>query len=98
MPTYTFTGKNLKGASVQGERTADSKVALTQMLRKEQIVPQVIKEKVTQAKGKAAKGSVGAKDLMIFFKQFSVMIDAGLPLVQCLEIMGANRRTSISRW
>ena len=53
MPTYTFTGKNMKGAKVTGERTADSKVALTQLLRKEQIIPQVIKEKVKEAAGKA---------------------------------------------
>ena len=51
MPTYTFTGKNLKGAKVTGERNADSKVALTQLLRKEQIIPQVIKEKVKEASG-----------------------------------------------
>jgi type IV pilus assembly protein PilC len=91
MPTYTFSGKNTKGATVSGERSADSKVALTQLLRKEQIIPQVIKEKVKDGSSKAGRGSVGAKELAIFFKQFSVMIDAGLPLVQCLEIMGANQ-------
>src|ERR1022692_2883135 len=91
MPTYTFTGKNTKGATVSGERAADSKVALTQMLRKEQIIPQVIKEKAKEQSSKLGRGSVGAKELAIFFKQFSVMIDAGLPLVQCLEIMGANQ-------
>jgi type IV pilus assembly protein PilC len=89
MPTYTYTGKNAKGAKVTGERAADSKVQLTQLLRREQIIPQVIKEK-TEVK-KTMKGSVPAKELGIFFKQFSVMIDAGLPLVQCLEIMGANQ-------
>jgi type IV pilus assembly protein PilC len=89
MPTYTFTGQNAKGAKVTGERSADSKVQLTQMLRREQIVPQVIKEKAEVKK--VVRGSVPAKDLCIFFKQFSVMIDAGLPLVQCLEIMGNNQ-------
>src|ERR1035438_4025423 len=89
MPTYTYTGKNAKGAKVTGELRAESKVQLTQLLRKEQIVPQVIKEKVEVKK--TVKGSVPAKDLGIFFKQFSVMIDAGLPLVQCLEIMGNNQ-------
>jgi type IV pilus assembly protein PilC len=89
MPTYTYTGKNAKGAKVTGERSAESKVQLTQLLRKEQIVPQVIKEKADVKK--VVKGSVPAKELGIFFKQFSVMIDAGLPLVQCLEIMGNNQ-------
>ena len=36
-------------------------------------------------------GKVGTKDIAIFFRQFSVMIDAGLPLVQCLEILAANQ-------
>jgi type IV pilus assembly protein PilC len=89
MPTYTYTGQNAKGVKVTGERAADNKVQLTQLLRKEQIVPQVIKEKVEVKK--TVKGSVPAKELGIFFKQFSVMIDAGLPLVQCLEIMGSNQ-------
>ncbi|SRR5579871_23763 len=89
MPTYTYTGKNAKGAKVTGELSAESKVQLTQLLRKEQIIPQVIKEKVEVKK--TVKGSVPPKELAIFFKQFSVMIDAGLPLVQCLEIMGNNQ-------
>jgi len=92
MPVYTFSGKDAKGSKISGERTADNKVALAALLRKERITATLIKEKGKEfAVPKTAKGSVAAKDLAIFFKQFSVMIDAGLPLVQCLEILGANQ-------
>lgn len=92
MPVYTFTGKSRTGAKVAGERTAENKAQLAAILRREQITPMVIKEKGKEfAVPKAAKGKVATKDLAIFFKQFSVMIDAGLPLVQCLEILGGNQ-------
>ncbi len=92
MPVYTFTGKNRTGAQVKGERTAENKAQLAAILRREQITPMVIKEKGKEfVVPKAPKGSVNAKELAIFFKQFSVMIDAGLPLVQCLEILGSNQ-------
>src|SRR5258706_14010838 len=92
MPVFTFSGKDAKGGKVSGERTADNKVAMAAQLRKERITATLIKEKGKEfAVPKHAKGSVAAKDLAIFFKQFSVMIDAGLPLVQCLEIMGNNQ-------
>jgi type IV pilus assembly protein PilC len=92
MPVYTFTGKDAKGSKVSGERSADNKGAMAALLRKERITVTLIKEKGKEfAVPKAAKGSVAAKDLAIFFKQFSVMIDAGLPLVQCMEILGANQ-------
>jgi type IV pilus assembly protein PilC len=92
MPVYVFTGKSRTGAKVQGERQAETKAALTAVLRREQITTTSIKEKGKEfAVPKVAKGKVTAKELGIFFRQFSVMIDAGLPLVQCLEILGANQ-------
>src|SRR5512132_605577 len=92
MPVFTFSGKDAKGGKISGERTADNKVAMAALLRKERITATLIKEKGKEfAVPKHAKGSVAAKDLAIFFKQFSVMIDAGLPLVQCLEILGGNQ-------
>jgi type IV pilus assembly protein PilC len=93
MPVFTFTGKDAQGASIKGERVAENKQVLAAALRKERITPGAIKEKgkefalPTFGKG----GKVPTKDIAIFFRQFSVMIDAGLPLVQCLEILGANQ-------
>src|SRR5262249_58189763 len=61
-------------------------------LRKERLTPGAIREKGKEfAMPTFGSGKVGTKDIAIFFRQFSVMIDAGLPLVQCLEILAANQ-------
>src|SRR5947209_3705976 len=93
MPVYTFTGKSASGEKISGERTAESKAAMQSALRRERItVTGAIKEKGKEfALPKLGGGSVAAKEIAIFFRQFSVMIDAGLPLVQCLEILAANQ-------
>ena len=97
MPTFAYTGRTRSGQTVTGEQTADSADAAVAALRREQ----VLVTKISQAKGKAdapaGKEKVGktgkkasAKSLAVFTRQFSVMIDAGLPLVQCLEILGTQ--------
>src|SRR5436190_16257073 len=92
MPVFTFTGKDASGASVKGERVAENKQVLKAQLQKERISAGVIKEKGKEfVLPSFGGGSVPTKDIAIFFRQFSVMIDAGLPLVQCLEILGANQ-------
>src|SRR5437660_11409450 len=92
MPVFTFTGTDSQGKRIAGERLADSKAAVTMQLRRERITPGAIKEKGKEfALPKLGTGKVPIKDLAIFFRQFSVMIDAGLPLVQCLEILAANQ-------
>src|SRR5687768_14773193 len=94
MPTFAYSGRTRGGQNVTGERVADSMDAAVAGLRREQImVTRIDAAKAAKiaaaAKPKAAKGkSVPAKNLAIFVRQFSVMIDAGLPLVQCLEILG----------
>jgi type IV pilus assembly protein PilC len=93
MPVYTFSGKSASGEKISGERTAESKAAMQSALRRERITATgAIKEKGKEfALPKLGGGKVGAKEIAIFFRQFSVMIDAGLPLVQCLEILAANQ-------
>src|SRR3954447_10978984 len=93
MPVYTFSGKSASGEKIAGERTAESKAAMQAALRRERItVTGAIKEKGKEfALPKFGGGKVKAKEIAIFFRQFSVMIDAGLPLVQCLEILAANQ-------
>src|SRR5438045_7685680 len=95
MPTFAYAGRTRAGATVSGERSADTMDAAVAALRKEQI--QVTR--ITPAKAKAAAvkpgagrlgKSVAAKNLAVFTRQFSVMIDAGLPLVQCLDILGTQ--------
>ena len=92
MPVFTFSGKNASGAKVSGERVAANKQALATQLRREQIATPTIREKGKEfAMPTFGSGKVKVKEIAIFFRQFSVMIDAGLPLVQCLEILGANQ-------
>jgi type IV pilus assembly protein PilC len=92
MPVFTFSGKTAAGEKVQGERIASTKDGLASQLRKEHITPGSIREKGKEfSMPTFGSSKVKVKDVAVFFRQFSVMIDAGLPLVQCLEILGANQ-------
>ncbi len=91
MPAYVFKGKTRSGAATSGERTADSKDAVIAMLRREQILVTSVKEKGKEIALPKFGGGIKPKDVAIFTRQFSVMIDAGLPLVQCLEILGTQQ-------
>jgi len=95
MPVYTFSGKNQAGEKVNGERTAANKQVLANQLRREQIAAPTIREKGKEfALPLFGSSKIKTKDIAIFFRQFSVMIDAGLPLVQCLEILAANQENA----
>ena len=95
MPVYTFSGKNAAGEKISGERNAANKQVLAMQLRREQIAAPTIREKGKEfALPFFGSGKVKTKDIAIFFRQFSVMIDAGLPLVQCLEILAANQENA----
>ena len=90
MATFAYNGRTRQGQTVSGERIAETMDGAVAALRREQILVTQISP-VKEAPAKAAKLSgkrVKAKNLAIFTRQFSVMIDAGLPLVQCLEILG----------
>src|SRR3989440_6121180 len=92
MPVFTFSGKTASGEKVQGERVASTKDGLASQLRKERITPGSIREKGKEfSLPTFGSGKVKVKEVAVFFRQFSVMIDAGLPLVQCLEILAANQ-------
>ena len=92
MPVFTFSGKDASGQKITGERMAANKQSLAQALRRERITPGAIREKGKEfSMPTFGSGKVATKDIAIFFRQFSVMIDAGLPLVQCLEILAANQ-------
>jgi type IV pilus assembly protein PilC len=94
MPNFAFAGRTRAGQIVSGERFADSIDAAATALRREQIiVTRIAPAKVAKAEPKK-KGTTGkrvsTKNLAVFTRQFSVMIDAGLPLVQCLDILGSQ--------
>ena len=92
MAVFTFSGKDASGQKVSGERNAPNKQMLATQLRREQITAGSIREKGKEfSMPTFGTSKVRTKDIAIFFRQFSVMIDAGLPLVQCLEILAANQ-------
>jgi type IV pilus assembly protein PilC len=92
MPVFTFSGKDASGQKISGERMAPNKQSLAQALRRERITPGAIREKGKEfSMPTFGSGKVAVKDIAVFFRQFSVMIDAGLPLVQCLEILASNQ-------
>jgi type IV pilus assembly protein PilC len=93
MPTFAFSGRTRGGETISGERAGDTMDAVVSALRREQILV----TRITPSKAGGASASTpkklkskapAAKNLAVFTRQFSVMIDAGLPLVQCLEILG----------
>jgi type IV pilus assembly protein PilC len=92
MPVFTYRGTNKTGATVQGERTAGTKAEVKATLAREQINVSKLSEKGKEFNIPSFGGSgVNSKELAIFTRQFSVMIDAGLPLVQCLEILAGQQ-------
>src|SRR5205814_9200918 len=94
MPTYVFKGRNRLNEVVMGERVADNRDALRQVLRREQVTLTSVKEKGREIgiPKLAGRKKVKSKDLAIFTRQFSVMIDAGLPMVQCLDILSQQQQ------
>jgi type IV pilus assembly protein PilC len=90
MATFAYSGRSRAGQSVAGERIAETMEAAVSALRREQIqVTQIKPVKAKPAPKVKAKGP-SSKDLAVFTRQFSVMIGAGLPLVQCLDILGTQ--------
>jgi len=91
MPVFTYKGTNRAGTSVAGEMSASNKTELQSLLRRQQITATRVSEKGKEFNLPTFGGGVNSKELAIFTRQFSVMIDAGLPLVQCLEILASQQ-------
>src|SRR4051795_11629790 len=96
MPTYAFKGRNRLNELVAGEKDAASQDELRALLRREQIIMTQASEKGREIAipklGRRKK--VKAKELAVFTRQFSVMIDAGLPLVQCIDILAEQQQSA----
>jgi type IV pilus assembly protein PilC len=91
MPDYKYQGTSRSGGSVSGVMTASSKTELASLLKRQQITATKMTEKGKEFNIPTFGGGVSPKELAIFTRQFSVMIDAGLPLVQCLEILAGQQ-------
>src|SRR5438034_9908032 len=94
MPTFVWEGKTAQGKVLKGEIEAPNLEAVFAVLRERRIrpVPTRVREKGTglekELKIPGLRGNVKPRDLSVFTRQFATMIDAGLPIVQCLSILG----------
>lgn len=91
MPTFEWKGRDRAGRAQGGVLVADSKEAVLAVLRRQQMVPIAVKEKGKEIALPRFRKGIDDKTLAVFTRQFSVMIDAGLPLVQCLQILGEQQ-------
>jgi type IV pilus assembly protein PilC len=91
MPNYAWEGKNRQGQTQKGKSQAASEAALTADLRRKGIIPSSIRPQSAMKFSFGGGGSVSSKDLVVFTRQFCTMIDAGLPLVQCLDILSRQQ-------
>ncbi|RMF77045.1 MAG: type II secretion system F family protein, partial [Acidobacteria bacterium] len=91
MATYTYKGRTRSGAAAEGTVEAQTRDEALAALRRQGVLNPVISEKGKEFALPKLRGGVSKKEIAVFTRQFSVMIDAGLPLVQCLEILGSQQ-------
>ena len=91
MPNFNWKGRTREGRAQEGVLVAETKDAAINALRKQQIIVTAVTEKGKEFALPKLGGGITRKEIAIFTRQFSVMIDAGLPLVQCLEILGSQQ-------
>ncbi len=89
MPVFQWVGKNAKGQVRKGETEAANETAVRSQLAKNHITPTKIKLKPKDLFENITifQPAIVEKDIIVFARQFSTMIDAGLPIVQCLDIL-----------
>lgn len=97
MPVYAFEGRTRAGAMKKGMIEAASEAAAMAQLRAQQIVPTLVKAKSKDlfANLRLPQSGPKTRDLVIFTRQFATMIDAGLPLVQCLDILAEQQPNKV---
>ncbi len=94
MPIFTYSGRTRGGQTIAGEMEAANREAVIAKLRSQQIIATAVKAKAKDINISFGSG-VTEKDIVIFTRQFATMIDAGLPLVQCLEILSSQNENKI---
>ena len=95
MPVYTWKGRTRSGEAREGSLEATSREEALAALRRQGIIGPTVKEKGKEIALPRLRKGVKQKDIAIFTRQFSVMIDAGLPLVQCLEILAQQQPNKV---
>jgi type IV pilus assembly protein PilC len=87
---FVWEGKTRQGTVQKGELAAGSKEEVLTLLRKQNILPIAVNAKPKELKFKFGQPKITDKDVVILTRQLATMIDAGLPLVQCLDILGSQ--------
>jgi type IV pilus assembly protein PilC len=94
MAIFVYTGRTRAGQTVSGELEAATREAVVARLRSQQIIATAVRTKPKEISFSFGSG-VTEKDIVVFTRQFATMIDAGLPLVQCLEILSSQQENKV---
>ncbi len=98
MGTFAYVGRSKSGAVKKGELVAKSRDEAVDQLRKQSVVVTSLEEKGAKEGFKLSFGNgMTEKDLVVFTRQFGTMINAGLPLIQCLEILSTQSENAALR-
>jgi len=90
--TFVWKGKTAKGETVSGEYKAEDRRDVADYLRKRRVIIQSVRKKPKDINiSFGGKKGVSVKDLCVFTRQFATMVNAGLPLVQCLEVLARQQ-------
>ncbi|MBI1999584.1 MAG: type II secretion system F family protein [candidate division NC10 bacterium] len=95
MPVFVYTGRTRSGQTITGEMDAGNREAVVAKLRSQQIIATSVRPKPRDITIPGFGGGVGEKEIVVFTRQFATMIDAGLPLVQCLEILASQQENKV---
>ncbi len=91
MAVFVYTARTRSGQSISGEMEAATREAVVARLRTQQVIATNVRAKPRAISFPGFRGRVTEKDIVVFTRQFATMIDAGLPLVQCLEILASQQ-------
>ena len=91
MAVFVFSGRTRGGQTINGEMEAANREAVVARLRSQQVIATAVRTKPRDITIPGLSAKVSDKDIVVFTRQFATMIDAGLPLVQCLEILASQQ-------
>jgi type IV pilus assembly protein PilC len=99
MATFTYVGRTRQGAAKKGELNAKSRDEAVDLLRKQHVIVTSLEERSAKSGKFSLKlgGGLKDKDLVVFTRQFGTMINAGLPLIQCLDILATQSENKVLR-
>jgi len=95
MAVFVYTGRTRGGQTITGEMEGMNREAIVARLRSQQVIATAVRAKPKDITIPGFGGKVSDRDIVVFTRQFATMIDAGLPLVQCLEILASQQDNKV---